>query len=79
MLATGLATALDTLCSQAYGAGNKTLVGLHLQRMVYFLMVMSVPIMLLWFYSESLLNAIVPEPELAAFAGLYLRILALGA
>jgi MATE family multidrug resistance protein len=79
VLATGLTTALDTLCSQAYGAGNKTLVGLHLQRMIYFLMMISVPIVLLWFFSESLLSVIVPEPELAAFAGLYLRILALGA
>ena len=29
----GLATALDTLCSQAYGAGNLQHVGLHTQRM----------------------------------------------
>lgn len=25
----GLATALDTLCAQAYGSGHKTLVGVH--------------------------------------------------
>ncbi|KAA8914612.1 mate-domain-containing protein [Sphaerosporella brunnea] len=74
----GLTTALDTLCSQAYGAGNKTLVGLHLQRMIFFLMVVSVPIVLLWEFSEPILNALVPEPELVAFASLYLRILALG-
>lgn len=30
----GLATSLDTLCAQAYGSGQKTLVGLHMQKMV---------------------------------------------
>lgn len=30
----GLATSLDTLCAQAYGSGNKQLVGLQTQRMV---------------------------------------------
>ncbi|KAL8718165.1 MAG: hypothetical protein Q9225_004660, partial [Loekoesia sp. 1 TL-2023] len=30
----GLATSLDTLCAQAYGSGNKKLVGLQTQRMV---------------------------------------------
>ena len=33
----GLATSLDTLCAQAYGSGRKKLVGLQLQRMVFFL------------------------------------------
>ncbi|KAI5805138.1 mate-domain-containing protein [Geopyxis carbonaria] len=75
----GLSTALDTLCAQAYGSGNKTLVGLQLQRMVWFLMLVSIPIIVLWQFSEGILNAIVLEPELAAFAGLYLRILSLGA
>lgn len=75
----GLATALDTLCSQAYGSGNKTLVGIHLQRMVAFLMVVTAPIILLWEFSLPILEAIVPEKELCAFASLYLRILACGA
>ena len=35
----GLATSLDTLCAQAYGSGHKHLVGLQVQRMIYFLMV----------------------------------------
>jgi MATE family multidrug resistance protein len=41
-------------------------------------MVVSVPIIALWEFSEPILNALVPEPELVAFASLYLRILALG-
>jgi MATE family multidrug resistance protein len=46
--------------------------------MVCFLLVVSIPIVLLWEFSEPILSALVPEPELVAFAGLYLRILALG-
>lgn len=32
----GLSTSLDTLCAQAYGSGRKKLVGLQMQRMIYF-------------------------------------------
>ncbi|OCL11117.1 MATE efflux family protein [Glonium stellatum] len=75
----GLATALDTLCAQAYGSGHKTLVGMHFQRMVCLLWVATVPVGLVWFSSPWILGAIVPEKETARMAGLYLRILLLGA
>ncbi len=75
----GLATSLDTLCSQAYGSGKKQLVGLQLQRMVYFLWVLTIPIGLVWFFSDAILHKIVPEKESADYAGLYLRVLILGA
>ena len=74
----GLATALDTLCSQSYGSGHKALVGLHLQRMVYFLLVVSLPVAAIWSYSGPILRSIVPEPGLVEFASLYLRVLTLG-
>lgn len=75
----GLATSLDTLCAQAYGSGRKQLVGLQLQRMVWFLWLVSVPISLIWYFSDAILHKIVPEKESADYAGLYLRILILGA
>ncbi|CAK7199959.1 hypothetical protein SEUCBS139899_002647 [Sporothrix eucalyptigena] len=71
----GLATCLDTLCSQAYGSGHKFLVGLQLQRMCCFLLILCVPIATVWVYSEEILVNLVPEREIAALAGLYLRIL----
>ncbi|CAK7221150.1 hypothetical protein SCUCBS95973_004398 [Sporothrix curviconia] len=71
----GLATCLDTLCSQAYGSGHKFLVGLQLQRMCCFLLILCVPIAAIWMYSEEILVRLVPEREIAALAGLYLRIL----
>src|SRR5450432_2969541 len=75
----GLATSLDTLCAQAYGSGRKHLVGLQLQRMVYFLWVLTIPIGLVWLSAERILEIIVPEKESAALAGLYLKVLLVGA
>lgn len=75
----GLATSLDTLCAQAYGSGRKKLVGLQFQRMVMFLWVLTIPIGLIWFFGEYILQAIVPERRSAELAGLYLRVLLCGA
>lgn len=75
----GLATSLDTLCAQAYGSGKRELVGLQLQRMVYFLMLVTIPIGICWLGAEKILEKIVPERQSAQLAGLYLRILLIGA
>lgn len=75
----GLATSLDTLCSQAYGSGRPHLVGLQLQRMVYFLWLVTIPITIIWAFGEQILSLIVPEKETARLAGLYLRVLIAGA
>ena len=75
----GLATSLDTLCSQAYGSGRKKLVGLQLQRMVFFLWAITIPIAAIWLAGGRILAAIVPEKETAELAGLYLKVLIFGA
>ncbi|KAJ5102376.1 hypothetical protein NUU61_004598 [Penicillium alfredii] len=75
----GLATSLDTLCAQAYGSGKRKLVGLQMLRMVWFLWLVTIPIAVLWYFSEHILTKIVPETEVAAMAGLYLKIALLGA
>lgn len=74
----GLATSLDTLCAQAYGSGHKQLVGLQLQRMLYFLALLLFPIAAIWWNAERILASMI-EPDSAALAGQYLRILVLGA
>jgi MATE family multidrug resistance protein len=75
----GLATSLDTLCAQAYGSGRKQLVGLQLQRMVWFLWCLTIPIGVFWLSAEKVLEHIVPEKRSAQLAGLYLRVLLAGA
>jgi multidrug resistance protein, MATE family len=75
----GLATSLDTLCAQAYGGHNKKMVGLHMQRMIYFLGLVTIPIGAIWICSPWILGALVPEKDLAVLAGSYLRIYLVGA
>lgn len=75
----GLATSLDTLCAQAYGSGRKKLVGLQMQRMVFFLWVVTIPIAIIWFFADKILVAIIPETEVALLAARYLKVLIWGA
>ena len=75
----GLATSLDTLCAQAYGSGRKKLVGLQLQRMVFFLWTATIPIAIIWLFGTQILLRMVPEKEIAILAGRYLKVLILGA
>lgn len=76
-----MATCLDTLCAQAFGAKKYSLVGLQFQRCTAMILVFSVPIMLLWYFSGSLLKLIIPESEkdLTDLAQTYLRIVSFGA
>ncbi|PLN86725.1 MATE efflux family protein [Aspergillus taichungensis] len=75
----GLATSLDTLCAQAYGSGRRKLVGLQMQKMVYFLWLITIPIGVLWYFADRVLLKIVPEKDVAVLAGLYLKVVILGA
>ena len=74
----GLATSLDTLCAQAYGSGHKKLVGLNCQRMFYFLLCCTIPIVAIWMSATKFLSIIVPDQRTAELAGLYLKIVAIG-
>ena len=75
----GLATSLDTLAAQAYGAGKKHLVGLHVQRMLALMTVATIPVAIAWLASPWILQLIIPEKELARLAGAFMRIYLLGA
>ena len=72
----GLATGLDTLCAQAYGAGSPELVGFYVRQMACFLLLATIPIGM---SSPWLLAFLVPEQHLATMAGHFLRVLLLGA
>ncbi|KXN72942.1 mate-domain-containing protein, partial [Conidiobolus coronatus NRRL 28638] len=62
----GLATALDTLCSQAFtGSGNPHLVGIYFQRGILLSILIFCPISLLWWYSYDLLIYLNIDEELS--------------
>ncbi|KAK1996715.1 MATE efflux family protein [Colletotrichum falcatum] len=74
----GMATALDTLCAQAYGSGRLTAVGLHVQRMLVLMALATVPIGIFWVFSPSILSLFVKQHHLAVKAGSFLRVSLIG-
>lgn len=74
----GMATALDTLCAQAYGSGNLTGVGLHVQRMMLCMAVVIIPIGAIWVVSPWILALFVRQHHLAMMAGYFLQVSLVG-
>ncbi|KAK6581736.1 hypothetical protein PZA11_005433 [Diplocarpon coronariae] len=73
----GLANGLDTLAAQAYGSGKKHLVGLHVQRMIYFIHLCVLPLIILWWKAEEIFVFILKDQQVAYLAGTYLKIMIL--
>ncbi|ETV81812.1 hypothetical protein H257_05383 [Aphanomyces astaci] len=74
----GLATAMDTLCAQAYGAGNIRHIGLYLQTGAVVLSAAFVPIFLANFYCADILIFLNQPEDVAVLSGEFSRVLAFG-
>lgn len=74
----GMATCLDTLCSQAYGAKRYDLVGIYFQRCTCMIIVASIPLVLIWCFSSHLFLLIVQDRQLALLAEKFLRGMSFG-
>lgn len=75
----GTATALDTLCPQAFGRKDYNSVGLHFLRCTIFLFLLFIPVSITWiFLSKPILSVLVDDQPLVIFASDYLRILSFG-
>ena len=68
-----MATALDTLCGQAYGARQYHLLGIYKQRAMLILTLVSIPVAVLWFYTGSVLLLVGQDEDIAMEAGTYAR------
>uniref|UniRef100_A0A0D9XAG8 Protein DETOXIFICATION n=1 Tax=Leersia perrieri TaxID=77586 RepID=A0A0D9XAG8_9ORYZ len=64
----GLATGMDPVCGQAFGAGRTSLLAAALRRTVFLLLAASVPIAALWLAMDRLLVAVGQDPDIAASA-----------
>jgi len=71
----GLATALETLCGQAYGAKQYHMLGIYVQRAAFILYLVSVPIAVVWWNMDSVLVFLGQDPEISNLAGVYARYL----
>nr|QEY08343.1 MATE efflux family protein member 5b [Crocus sativus] len=67
----GLGSALDTLCGQSFGAKQHHMLGIHMQRAMVVLMLVSIPLAIIWSYTGPLLIALGQDPEISEEAGLY--------
>ncbi|KAH0591564.1 hypothetical protein H2248_001620 [Termitomyces sp. 'cryptogamus'] len=74
----GLTSALDTVLPSAFKSAQPRLVGLWAQRMSVIVFFALMPILAIWLNAESILLYITQEPEIARYAALYLRWLAMG-
>lgn len=77
-LGIGLAFGLDTLLSQAYGAGQMRTFGIYLQTSFYVVTLGLVPICAALWYTEDILLLLGQDPKICADAGLYNQWLILG-
>ncbi|KAI8915743.1 mate-domain-containing protein [Gorgonomyces haynaldii] len=70
----GMASALDTLCSQAHtGSSDKTVLGKHLQRGIVLMLLLSIPISILWLFTEPILLLVGQDPEISRLSGIFSR------
>ncbi|EXB57377.1 Multidrug and toxin extrusion protein 1 [Morus notabilis] len=67
----GLASGLESVCSQAHGSKNHDLLILSFQRMVLILLTASLPIALLWLNLERIMVAMGQDREITAMAATY--------
>uniref|UniRef100_M8BRR5 Protein DETOXIFICATION n=1 Tax=Aegilops tauschii TaxID=37682 RepID=M8BRR5_AEGTA len=72
-LLAGMASALDTLCGQAFGARQYHLLGVYKQRAMLVLALACVPIALVWTNTTRILLFLGQDPAIAAEAGAYAR------
>ncbi|KAL2654054.1 hypothetical protein R1flu_022182 [Riccia fluitans] len=71
----GLASGLETLCGQAYGAKEYRLTGIFLQRAVVVLIIISIPISLVWWNMGPILLFIGQDPAISDGAQEFSRFL----
>ncbi|CAJ1936691.1 unnamed protein product [Sphenostylis stenocarpa] len=71
----GMACALDTLCGQSYGAKQHRMLGVHTQRAMLVLMIVSVPVAIIWANTRSILIFLGQDPEISEEAGKYAQLL----
>lgn len=66
-----MSCALDTFCGQSYGAKQYDKVGIHMQRAMFILSLVSIPLAVIWANTGIILKALGQDPAISEEAGLY--------
>ncbi|CAF2182393.1 hypothetical protein YC2023_091792 [Brassica napus] len=69
----GTASALETLCGQAYGAKLYGKLGIQMQRAMFVLLLLSIPLSIIWFNTEHILVLVHQDKSISSVAGSYAR------
>ncbi|GMH13799.1 hypothetical protein Nepgr_015640 [Nepenthes gracilis] len=69
----GMASALDTFCGQSHGAKQYHMLGIHMQRAMLVLLLLSVPLAVIWANTGQILFFLGQDPQISAKAGVYAR------
>ncbi|XP_026411221.1 protein DETOXIFICATION 16-like [Papaver somniferum] len=72
-LVMGMGSALDTLCGQSYGAKQYHMLGIHMQRAMIVLLLVSVPLAFIWANTGLILSAVGQGQDISFEAGVYAR------
>ncbi|KAJ7970315.1 Protein DETOXIFICATION [Quillaja saponaria] len=75
ILLMGLSSALETLCGQSYGAQQYHMLGIHMQRAMFALLIVIIPIAIIWANMRLVLLALQQDPKISKVAGTYARLL----
>ncbi|XP_057974197.1 protein DETOXIFICATION 16-like isoform X1 [Malania oleifera] len=67
----GMASALDTLCGQSYGAKQYHMLGVHMQKAMFVLLLVSIPLAVIWANTGSILMILGQDPEISNEAEVY--------
>ncbi|XP_017973467.1 PREDICTED: protein DETOXIFICATION 17 isoform X3 [Theobroma cacao] len=65
----GMGSALETFCGQAYGARQYHMLGVHMQRAILVLTLVSVPISLIWAFTGQVFTILKQDTEISMRAG----------
>ncbi|PON56814.1 Multi antimicrobial extrusion protein [Parasponia andersonii] len=69
----GMGSALETFCGQSYGAKQYRMLGVHMQRGMLVLLLVSIPLAFIWANAGQILVFLGQDPEISAEAGRYAR------
>ncbi|GAB4853592.1 Protein DETOXIFICATION 16 [Ancistrocladus abbreviatus] len=69
----GMGSALDTFCGQSFGAKQYHMLGIHMQRAMLVLLLLSIPLALIWANTGTILRFLGQDPQISAEAVLYAR------
>ncbi|XP_021909340.1 protein DETOXIFICATION 16-like [Carica papaya] len=67
----GMASSLETLCGQSYGAKQYRMLGIHMQRAMFVLLIVSIPLAIISANTRSILIFLGQDRDISEEAGIY--------